>query len=97
MKKKSQLAELFQKIAKLLEDQAPRVQIFVALDPDEALTLQYANAMARVLQELSQEFRNELKHGDPDGKFKTPRDAVEYWQSRLRELLVEEDIPDAIA
>lgn len=92
----SAVTELLQKIAQLLEEQAPKFQIFVALDENEALTLHYAHAMSSVLSDLLQEFRSELKHGDPDAKYKTPRDAVEYWRGRLAELLQERGVPDEI-
>lgn len=52
--------------------------------------------MLRVLNAFTQELRTELKHGEPDTKYKTPRDAVEHWRDRLFELIREEDIPDEV-
>jgi len=95
-KKKSQSAELLRKVAKLLEGEAPKFEIFVAVDDYEMRVLHHASAMLRVLNTFAQELRSALKHGDPDAKHKTPRDAVEYWRDRLFELIREEDIPDDV-
>jgi hypothetical protein len=72
------------------------VWLFATGEAYEQLQMMHANAMNRVLMDMMTWFRNELKYGEPDKKYKTQADAIQAARDRFAQLLDENNVPEEL-
>jgi hypothetical protein len=93
-KKQPEPGDLKDALVALLEQK--KVTIVVTADDYEASLLHNAGKLASIIVDHKQWLRNQLKHGDPDAKYKKPSDALEAareaFYAAINEAGVSEDL-----